>query len=62
MLAIVALYKTDWRRHYRDQLAVNGKPPKVIIGAIMRRLVRIAFGVLKSGRKFDPELHIACTE
>lgn len=30
-----------------------GKPPMVIIGAAMRKLVHIAFGVLKSGRTYD---------
>lgn len=59
MPAMVALYKTDWGRRYRDRLAANGKPAKVIIGAMMRKLVHVAFGVLKSGEKFDPELHIA---
>ncbi|UFQ97430.1 IS110 family transposase [Pseudomonas wenzhouensis] len=60
MPAMVALYRTDWGRRYRDRLAGNGKPAKVIIGAMMRKLVHVAFGVLKSGRKFDPELHVAC--
>ena len=59
MPAMVALYKTDWGRCYRDRLADNGKPAKVIIGAMMRKLVHVAFGVLKSGRRFDPGLHIA---
>ncbi|RRV78732.1 IS110 family transposase [Stutzerimonas stutzeri] len=59
MPAMVALYRTAWGRRYRDRLADNGKPAKVIIGAMMRKLVHVAFGVLKSGRKFDPELHIA---
>lgn len=59
MPAMVALYKTDWGRHYRDRLACNGKPAKVIIGAMMRKLAHVAFGVLKSGIKFDPQLHIA---
>lgn len=59
MPAMVALYKTAWGRHYRDRLAGNGKPAKVIIGAMMRKLVHVAFGVLQSGKKFDPKLHIA---
>jgi transposase len=33
-----------------------GKPPMVIIGAAMRKLVHIAFGVLKSGRAYDSSL------
>ena len=53
------IYKTDWGRCYRDRLADNGKPAKVIIGAMMRKLVHVAFGVLKSGRRFDPGRHIA---
>jgi transposase len=31
----------------------------VIIGAMMRKLAQIAFGVIKSGRPFDPALHNA---
>ena len=34
----------------------------ISIGAMMRKLVHVAFGVLKSGRKFDPELHVACVK
>ncbi|MBN9329091.1 MAG: IS110 family transposase, partial [Comamonas sp.] len=36
-----------------------GKPPKVIIGAMMRKLVQVVFGVLKSGKPFDSSLHMA---
>jgi|GEM_PF-2638315 hypothetical protein len=34
-----------------------GKPPKLIIGAMMRKLIHVAFGVFKSGKNFDPTLH-----
>ena len=27
-----------------------------VIGAVMRKLMHIAYGVLKSGRPFDPEI------
>ena len=57
MPALVALYKTDWGHRFRERLAANGKPPKVIMGAMMRKLVHVAFGVLKSGKPFDPALH-----
>ena len=30
-----------------------GKPPMLIIGAAMRKLIHLAFGVLKSGRAYD---------
>ncbi|MFA6072133.1 MAG: IS110 family transposase, partial [Janthinobacterium sp.] len=33
--------------------------PKLIIGAMMRKLVHVAFGVLRSGKIFDPALHAA---
>jgi hypothetical protein len=31
-----------------------------IVGAAMRKLVHIIFGVLKSGRPFDPAMHVTC--
>ena len=33
-----------------------GKPPLLIIGAAMRKLIHLAFGVLKSGRAYDSSL------
>lgn len=59
MPAMVTLYKTDWGKRFRDRLAAAGKPAKLIIGAMMRKLLHVAFGVLKSGKKFDPALHNA---
>lgn len=60
MPAMVTLYKTAWGRAFRERLAAAGKPPKLIIGAMMRKLVHVAFGVLKSGKPFDPTLHGGC--
>ncbi|HYE34031.1 MAG TPA: IS110 family transposase, partial [Methylocaldum sp.] len=37
--------------------ALSGKPAKLIIGAMMRKLLQVAFGVLKSEKPFDPALH-----
>lgn len=59
MPAMVALYKTQWGKAFRARLTASGKPAKVIIGAMMRKLVQVAFGVLKSGKSFDPALHMA---
>jgi transposase len=59
MPAMVTLYKTDWGRRFRERLAASGKPPKLIIGAMMRKLVHVAFGVLKSGKSFNPLLQNA---
>lgn len=57
MPAIVTLYKTAWGKAFRNRLALAGKPPKLIIGAMMRKLLQVAFGVLKSGQPFNPVLH-----
>lgn len=59
MPAMVAISRTAWGRAFRDRLAAAGKPPMVIIGAMMRKLVHVAYGVLKSGKPFNPELHLA---
>ncbi|WP_227816739.1 transposase, partial [Nitrogeniibacter aestuarii] len=57
MPAMVAAYKTRWGGLFRLRLASAGKHPKLIIGAMMRKLLQVAFGVLKSGKPFDPALH-----
>jgi len=58
MPAMVAVYRTAWGRAFRDRLAAAGKPPMVILGAMMRKLVHVAFGVLKSRQPFNPALHM----
>jgi len=57
MPAMVTTTRTAWGRRFRDRLAAAGKPPMVILGAMMRKLVHVAFGVLKSGQPFNPSLH-----
>jgi transposase len=37
-----------------DRLVAKGKPRKVAVGAAMRKLVLLAYGVLKSRRAFSP--------
>jgi hypothetical protein len=39
---------------FYQRLKSKGKNGKVIVCAIMRKLVHIIFGILKSGRPFDP--------
>lgn len=43
-------------RAFAERLADKGKCKMVIIGAVMRKLVRIIFGVLKSQTSYDPQL------
>jgi transposase len=59
MPAVCAMTKSAWAMAVAERLAKAGKPPMVIIGAVMRRLVAIAYGVLKSGQPFNPALHPA---
>jgi transposase len=57
MPAMATLYKTAWGKRFRERRAAAGKPPKLIIGAMVRKLLQVAFGVLKSGKPFDTALH-----
>jgi transposase len=41
-------------RSFADRLREAGKPTMVIIGAIMRKLLHLAFGVLETQEPFDP--------
>jgi transposase len=59
MPAVVAMTKSAWGKAFAGRLAAAGKPPLLIIGAVMRKLVAIAYGVLKSGQPFNPALHSA---
>lgn len=59
MPAMVAITRTAWGRAFRNRLAAAGKPPMLILGAMMRKLVHVAFGVLKSGQPFNPALHVS---
>jgi transposase len=40
----------------RLRLRANGKVPMVIVGAAMRKLIHLAYGVLKSQRPYDPTI------
>jgi len=40
-----------------ERLAERGKAKMVIVGAAMRKLLHICYGVLKNGTPFDPSLH-----
>lgn len=55
MPAMCAIQHNPVIRSFAERLRERGKPPKVIIGAVMRKLLRIIFAVVKSGRPFDPQ-------
>lgn len=59
MPAIVAMHHNPVMRAFAQRLLARGKPKMVIVCAIMRKLIHMAFGILKSGRPFDPNLGLA---
>jgi len=53
MPALVALRTNPTLQEFASRLRAAGKPGKVVVGAVMRKLLRIMFAVLKSGRPFE---------
>ncbi len=54
MPALVAMRFNPLLRAFADRLRTRGLPNKAIIVAVMRKLLHLVFGVLKSGQPFDP--------
>jgi transposase len=52
--AIVAIRHNPMLAAFARRLREAGKPKMVVIAAVMRKLLHIAFGVLKHQRPFDP--------
>jgi len=55
--AVVARTRNPLMRQLSERMAQTGHCPMAIIGAIMRKLLHLAYGVLKTGKPFDH----ACT-
>ena len=56
MPAVVALRYNPIIKAFSERLKASGKMMMVIIGAAMRKLLHIIYGVLKSGKPFTLEL------
>jgi transposase len=54
MPAIAAKKHNPLLREFSERLSRRGKSKMVIIGAVMRKLLHLAFGVLKTRKPFDP--------
>jgi len=54
MPALVSIQCNPVMMAFYKRLKEKGKNGKVIVCAIMRKLVHVIFGILKSGKKFDP--------
>jgi transposase len=53
--AITALRCSPFFQAWAEGLHKRGKSKMAVIGAVMRKLVHLAYGVLKTGKPFDPE-------
>jgi transposase len=54
MSALVAIRCSPQIKDFADRLRAKGKRPKQVIVAVMRKLLTIAYGVLKSRTPYDP--------
>lgn len=52
--AITALRCSDFFKFWAEPLRTRGKSKMSVIGAAMRKLIHLAYGVLKTGKPFDP--------
>jgi len=59
MPALVAWRYNPAIRTYCERLKANGKNGKLVACAAMRKLVHLAFAILKSGKPFDPNFSLA---
>jgi transposase len=53
--AVTALRCSPFFQKWAEGLRQRGKNKMAVIGAAMRKLVHLAYGLLKTGRPFDPE-------
>jgi transposase len=57
--AITAIRHNPKIREFAERLRARGKTKMTIVAAAMRKLITLAYGVLKSGRPFDPAYGVA---
>jgi transposase len=58
MPALVAMRYNPILIEMRERLLKAGKPKMLIVGAVMRKLVHIIYGVLKNDQPFDPDYKV----
>ena len=54
MPALVAMRANPTLRAFADRLRAAGKRPKVVVVAVMRKLLLLAWAILRSGRPYSP--------
>jgi len=55
MPAVVAKNHNPIIRTFCQRLLASGLRPMEVIGAAMHKLLRLIYGILKSGKPFDPD-------
>lgn len=55
MPGLVARRYNPTLKNFADRLAENGMAPKAVIGAVMRKLVHLIYGIVTSGKPFDQD-------
>lgn len=58
MPALVALRYNPDIKAFGQRLLLAGKPRMLVVGAVMRKLIHIVFGVLKSGTVFSSRIAV----
>jgi transposase len=53
--AVTALRCSPFCQQWAEGLRQRGKSRMAVIGAAMRKLIHLAYGMLKTGKPFDPE-------
>ena len=56
MPAIVVKNYNEYFKDFCTRLSLKGKAPKIIIIALMRKIMHVIFGMLKNNQKFNPDL------
>jgi len=54
--ALTALRCCEPIQQWAESLRARGKNKMQVVGAVMHKLIRVIYGVLKSGKPFDPDL------
>ena len=57
MPALAAIVRNPALKAFYERLLVRGKPKKAAPIAVMRKLLHIAYGILKNKTSFNPGLH-----
>ncbi|NEZ65249.1 IS110 family transposase [Leptolyngbyaceae cyanobacterium CCMR0082] len=59
--ALVLLQRCLQAQAFRERLLAVGKCKMKMLGALMRKLIRVIYGVLKSRKPFDPDKLLPAT-